>query len=106
MPKDIDKTFLRNIKLAIAFVGLNILDAALTITTMNKGGVAELNPIMRTFLGQSKWVFWIAKINLVLIFALLLLIFSKRHPQQVKRIFIILIAAMLGICVVNTISLF
>jgi hypothetical protein len=56
--------------LAIAFVGLNALDAALTVAGMSKGGVAELNPIMCPLLEQSEWVFWVFKIGMASIFYL------------------------------------
>jgi len=101
----IRKLEIRNIKLAIAFVALNILDAALTVAAMSKGGVSELNPIMRDLLGQPGWVFWGFKIGMALIFAFVLLILSNRYPRQIKRIFVILIAAMLGICLFNMMSL-
>jgi len=93
----------RSIGLAIAFVGLSALDAALTLAGMNKGGVAELNPIMCPLLEQPEWVFWVFKIGMASIFALVLLIFSKRFPQQVKRIFIALVIAMVGLCLFNLI---
>ena len=91
----------QNIKLAVAFVGLNILDAILTVAAMNKGGVCEANPLMSHLLEQPTWVFWTTKISLTLIFALLLLIFSNKYPRQVKRIFIILVGVMAGICAFN-----
>jgi len=96
---------IRNITLAIAFVGLNVLDAALTVAAMDRGGVAEVNPIMRGLLGQSRWMFWEFKIGIAVFFALLLLFFSVKYPQQVKRIFIALIVAMVGVCLINTMSM-
>lgn len=92
---------IRNIMLAITFVGLNVLDAALTVAAMDKGGVAEVNPIMRGLLGQSRRMFWEFKIGIVVFFALLLLFFAVKYPQQVKRIFIALIVAMVGVCLIN-----
>jgi hypothetical protein len=97
---------MRHIKLAIAFVALNVLDAILTISAMNKGGVAELNPIARTFLEQSNWKFWAFKINTALIFVVLLLVFSNRFPHQTERIFTGLVIGMSGICLFNIISLY
>ena len=92
-----------SVGLAIAFVGLSALDAVLTLAGMKRGGVAELNPIMCPLLQQSEWLFWVFKIGMASIFALVLLIFSKRFPQQVKRIFIVLVTAMGGICLFNLI---
>ena len=92
-------------KLAIAFVVLNIVDAALTVAVVSKGGVGELNPIMRQLLEQPIWVFWTTKISLALIFALALLIFSNKYPRQVHRIFLVLTGVMVGICVFNGIGL-
>ncbi len=93
-----------NVKLAITFVGVNILDAALTLRAIANGGY-ELCSIPSLILRQPTWVFWCFKISTALIFALLLLILSDRFPQ-VKRIFIILIGVMSGICLFNTIGVF
>ena len=95
----------QSIKLAVAFVGLNILDAGLTVAAMSKGGVCEANPLMSHLLEQPAWVFWTTKISLTLIFALLLLIFSNKYPRQVKRIFIVLVITMAGVCLFNTMGL-
>ena len=67
-----------NIGLAIAFVGVNALNAALIGAAISKG------------------------IGVAIILALLLFLFSVKYPRQVKRIFIILVAAMLGICLFST----
>jgi len=91
--------------LAATFVGLNIMDAALTVVGMSQGGVAEVNPIMRGFLGQPGRVFWVFKIGVGIIFALLLLLFAAKYPQSVKRIFILLVIFMSAICLFNGIGL-
>jgi len=96
---------MRNIKLAIAFVVLNILDAGLTVAALNKGGVCELNPIMSHLLEQPVWVFWATKISLTLIFALVLLAFSNKYPRPIHRIFLALVGVMVGICIFNGMGL-
>jgi len=96
---------MRNIKLAVIFVGLNIIDAALTVAGMNRGRVCELNPIMSHLLEQPEWVFWTTKMSLTLIFALALLAFSNKYPRQIGRIFIALVIAMAGICIFNLVGL-
>jgi len=96
---------MRNIKLAIVFVVLNILDAALTVAALSKGGVCELNPIMRGLLVQPGWVFWTTKISLALVFALALLIFSNKYPRPIHRIFLALVGVMAGICLFNLVGL-
>lgn len=93
-----------HIKLAIAFVALNVLDAALSLTAIGKGGY-ELFPIARHILEQPTWVFWGFKIGMALIFTLVLLILSKRFPRQIKRIFIALVGVMLGVCLINMVGL-
>jgi len=96
---------MRNIKLAVIFVGLNIIDAALTVAGMNRGRVCELNPIMSHLLEQPEWVFWATKISLALVFALVLLAFSNKYPRPIHRIFLILVGVMVGICLINLVSL-
>jgi len=85
----------RNIKLAIAFVVLNILDAGLTVAALNKGGL----------LVQPGWVFWATKISLALVFALALLAFSNKYPRPIHRIFLALVGVMVGVCLINLVGL-
>ena len=94
----------RLIGLAGIFIGLNALDTAITIAAMSKGGVAELNPIMRIVLSQPAWIFWYFKISLALLFTLILLIFANKFLRQISRIFIGLVIAMAGICLFNLIG--
>lgn len=44
------------VRLAIAFVALNILDAAMTSWAVQNGH-SELNPLMRTLINHSLWLF-------------------------------------------------
>lgn len=91
-------------KLAIAFIGLNVLDAGLTHMLVSNGGY-ELNPLMRIVLGGPAWVFWYFKVSLALIFALALLILAAQFSRQINRIFIVLVIGMGGICGFNGIGL-
>ena len=95
---------MRNAKLAIAFVVLNILDAALTLRAIANGGY-EAFPIARYLLTQPAWVFWCFKIGMALILTMTLLIFANRYPRQVGRIFIVLIGVTAGVCIVNLVGL-
>jgi hypothetical protein len=94
-----------HLTLAIAFIALNILDASLTSAAIRKGGY-ELLPIARHILEQPSWVFWLFKVGLALIFALILVILSKKYPQQTKRILTILVGVMIGVCAINLIACF
>lgn len=94
----------RNIKLAVTFFVLNIVDTTLTQFATSNGGY-ELNPIMATFLKQPSWVFWWFKISLALTISLTLLILANKAPHAVKRIFIALVIAMAGVCIFNGVGL-
>jgi len=72
---------MQNIKLAIAFVGLNILDAALIRASMMKG------------------------IGVAIVCALLLLLFATKYPRPIYRIFLALVGVMVGICIFNGMGL-
>ena len=96
---------MRNVKLAIAFVGLNVLDAVLTLAAMIQGELYELNPIMRKLLEQPGWMFWGFKIVAAIVCASLLLLLAAKYPRQIKRILTVLVVVMLGVCLVNTIGL-
>ena len=95
---------LQNTKLAIGFVALSVIDAALTLAVVGKG--YELNPVMRYLLEQPVWAFWVFKVGFALVFAVVLVRLSDRFPRQVKRILTILVVAMVGICLFNMIGLF
>jgi len=96
---------LENIKLAIVFVALNVIDGIFTLALFTRGGY-ELNPIMRQVLAcEVSWVFWLVKIGATLAFASLLLLVADRYYQQINRIFLILIGVMTGICIFNGMGL-
>ena len=95
---------LQNIRLAIGFVALSVIDAALTLAVVGKG--YEINSIMRYFLEQPVWAFWVLKVSLSLLFAMVLVRLSDRFPRQVKRILTFLVVAMVGVCLFNMIGLF
>jgi hypothetical protein len=94
-----------HIILACTFLGLNILDAALTMILCAGGGY-ELNPIFRHNLEvQPAWIFWTVKYGVALIAVLLLLWFTFRFPRGTKNILKVLVFAMLGICLFNSLGL-
>ena len=96
--------FMENLKLAIAFVVLNIVDAAVTQIVINNGGL-ELNPIIGIVLRQPFWVFWWFKVSLALIVVLALLIVANKYPRSINRILIGLVIGMAGVCVFNGVGL-
>jgi len=92
------------IKLAAAFIGLNILDAFITKILSAAGGY-ELNPILRHILGlNNDWMFLTAKIGTAITFTLILLMLAPRFPRAIKNIFTLLVFAMAVICVWNLIA--
>jgi len=95
---------LEHIKLAIVFVALNILDAIFTNVIMSGGG-HELNPIMRYFFTQPKWVSWTFEIGGTTVAAFGLLVLAVYSPRLIKGIFITLIALMAFVCLYNGIGL-
>lgn len=95
---------MRNVKLAVAFFVLNIVDAAVTQIAIGNGGL-ELNPIMGALLRQPSWVFWWFKISLSLIVILVLLILANKYPRSIHRILTGLVIAMAGVCVFNGMGL-
>lgn len=94
----------QNIKLAIAFVALNIVDAVLTRMADIRGTLCEANPVGRYFIEQSWRSLWEVKMVAVVGCTIIFLLLARRYPQQVKRIFIILIGVMLGVCLINAIG--
>jgi len=95
---------LEHIKLAIAFVALNIIDAVLTEVILAGGG-RELNPIMRFLFEQPKWVAWTFEIGGTLVAAFGLLLIATRYPRELKVVFIALVVAMSAVCFHNGIGL-
>ena len=96
---------LKHIKLAAAFVALNMVDAALTWTLAGKGGY-ELNPITRIVLvQQSALAYWGFKSGRVLILVAALLYLANIYPRQMGKVFIVLIIIALGVCVFNLLGL-
>lgn len=94
-----------SIKLAIAFVALNILDIVLTRMADMNGTLCEANPVMRHFIEQSSWgAVWGIKFSVVAFVVALLLIESQRFPGFVQKLFIVLVGVMTGVCVVNLIG--
>ena len=96
----------RSIKLAIAFVGLNILDIVLTRMSDINGTLCEANPVMRHFIEQSSWgIVWGIKFSVVILVVVLLLIESRRYHGFVQKLFTALVGVMTGVCVVNLIGI-
>ena len=101
----IGKLDTRSIKLAIAFVGLNILDIVLTRMADMNGTLCEANSVMRHFIEQSSWgTVWGIKFSAVALVVVLLLIESQRLPGFVQKLFTALVGVMTGVCVVNLIG--
>lgn len=95
---------LEHIKLAAVFVGLNIVDAVLTEIIMDGGG-SELNPMMRYFLGQPRWVFWTVKLGGSIILASTFLLCATVYPRLIKIILIFLVILGTVVCLLNGIGL-
>jgi len=94
-----------HLKLAVAFLLLNILDGILTKILWVAGGY-ELNPIARhTLLLQANWSFWAVKVGVALICVFFLLWYAPRFPKRTKNILTLLVFAMLAICLFNTVGL-
>jgi len=96
---------LEHVKLAIAFVGLNVLDAILTNAILSRGGI-ELNPLMRYLFGQPKWVAWTFEIGGTIVVTFAFLLIATVYPRLVKIIFIALIVLMSAVCLYNVVGLF
>jgi len=96
---------LEHLKLAIVFVALNITDALLTNAIMSAGG-RELNPAMRYFFTQPKWVSWGFEIGGTIVATFGLLLLATFSPRLIKVVFITLIAIMAFVCLYNGIGLF
>lgn len=94
--------------LAGVFVGLNVLDCALTAYFVGNGTSKEVNPLMRKAL-QTPVLFWLIKIGGVTLLSLALLKVNRVLAEHklltrwllVERVFELLIIVMTGICVFN-----
>ena len=92
---------LEHIKLAAIFVGLNMVDAALTWILAGKGGY-ELNPVTRAILNHSGWwAFWGFQIGTTLACVAALLFLASVFPRQMGKVFIALIIIFGGVCLFN-----
>jgi len=99
-------------KLAVAFVGLNVLDCALTLYFVGNGTGKELNPCMREVV-QTPVLFWLIKAGGSTVLALALLGLDKVLAEHklltrwflVRRVFELLVVLMLGICVFNLVGI-
>ena len=85
-------------------MGLNILDAILTNAILASGGT-ELNPIMRYFFEQPKWVAWTFEIGGTMVITFGLLLLAVFSPRLIKGVFIALIVLMAFVCLYNGIGL-
>lgn len=94
-----------NIKLAIAFVALNILDAALSQASDARGTLQEANPVMRPLIEQSWGLTWGVKMGIIIACACVLLMLGRHYPGQTRKVFIGLIVLMVVVCVVNVVGL-
>lgn len=90
----------KTLKLAFAFVGLNILDIILTKMAYAKGALIEVIPMMKNLIEISSGIAWTIKISVIILTTTLLLLFANRYPKQVNKIFIALIIVTV-ICVIN-----
>lgn len=95
---------LRNIKLAIAFAGLNILDIILTQVIISTGKGYEVNPIMRLILYKPDWVVSIVKIGGIAVCIALFMSLVGKFPE-LQRTFTAIVVMMLAICLFNAIVL-
>lgn len=95
---------LEHLKLAVAFVGLNILDAILTKAIRDSGGI-ELNPVMQYLFEQPEWVAWTFEIVGTIAIAFVLLLLAVFSPRLIKGVFIGLIILMAFVCLYNGIGL-
>jgi len=95
---------LEHTKLAVVFVGLNIMDAVLTLVLHARGGY-ELNLTMRYVLEHSPWAFGLVKIGATLAAISLLLSFAKVFPRTMNRVLIASTIMMLGVCIFNAVQL-
>ena len=100
-------------KLAVAFVGLNVLDCALTSYFVGSGAGTELNPLMCEAL-KTPALFWLIKVGGSTVLALALLGLNKVLAEHklltrwflVRRVFELLVILMVGICVFNLVGIF
>lgn len=90
-------------KLAVAFVGLNTLDAYLTHKVVIDGNGYELNPLVRGML-ETPSNFWLWKVVGSIILAGLLLLISRRFPTLAKNVLKLCVAILILICLWNTLS--
>jgi len=99
-------------KLAVAFVGLNVLDCALTAYFVGNGTGTELNPLMREAL-QTPALFWLIKVGGSTVLSLALIGLDKLLAEHklltkwflVRRVFELLVILMVGICVFNIVGI-
>jgi len=89
-------------KLAIAFVGLNALDAFLTLKILEQNGT-ELMPLARTVIEQPL-LFWSFKIGGSTLAAYLVLRLNNRKFRSAS-ILGILVMVMVGICMFNLVGM-
>lgn len=94
-----------NLKLAIALVALNILDAAVSQVSDARGTLCEGNPLMSLLIERSWGLTWCVKMGIIAGCTITLLWLSKRYPREIRKVFIGLIALMGVVCVVNVIEL-
>lgn len=97
---------LRNVKhitLAVVYVGLSIVDIALTQILISSGGY-KLNPFMGYILGEHvRWA-WAIKMVGMAIVILILLRLRIEWPRATKIVFACLIVYMAVICLINGIA--
>jgi len=95
---------LEHVKLAIAFVALNILDNALTHIGLN-AGFRELNPVMASLWKRGAGMAWSIDIAASLAIALLLVLLTSYSPRLMKGVFIISIIYIAFTCFRNVLYL-
>ena len=94
-----------NRALAATFVGLNVLDAALTQHIVGSGLGTEFMPLMRHLLKYSLLDFWLVKAGGSVLFATILVLLSKRFEASIRRVLQVLVLLMVLICLINIVGL-
>ena len=86
--------------LATCFVGLNVLDAALT--RIDWDSLHEMNPLLSALDTQT---FWAVKMGAILFSTTILLFLARKYPKHLQKIFTALVICMTCVCIANGIAL-
>jgi hypothetical protein len=94
-----------NIKLVVAFIVLNILDAILTNVALKAGGI-ESNPIMRYLREQGTGLTWGVEIGSAIVVAFAFLVLATYSPRFIKIVLIVAVIYMAAVCLWGGIALY